>query len=151
MNIYLVYQKYNKDFLAFAKSITSNHSEAFDLVQDAYVAALEREEIFESMNEYQIKGWFFTTIKNKNIDNIRKTNRLTYQSEIEIFTKVESFEEKVVLQDLLYKLPEKYRKVVLLRYEMNLNSTEIGERLNISPSTVRSQLSNALKILRDYL
>ncbi len=151
MNIYLVYQKYNKDFLAFAKSITSNHSEAFDLVQDAYVSALEREEIFESMNEYQIKGWFFTTIKNKNIDNIRKTNRLTYQSEIEIFTKVESFEEKVVLQDLLYKLPEKYRKVVLLRYEMNLNSTEIGERLNISPSTVRSQLSNALKILRDYL
>lgn len=151
MNIYLVYQKYNKDFLAFAKSITSNHSEAFDLVQDAYVSALEREEIFESMNEYQIKGWFFTTIKNRNIDNIRKTNRLMYQSEIEIFTKVESFEEKVVLQDLLYKLPEKYRKVVLLRYEMNLNSTEIGERLNISPSTVRSQLSNALKILREYL
>lgn len=151
MNIYLVYQKYNKDFTAFAKSVTNNHSGAFDLVQDAYVAALEREEIFENMNEYQIKGWFFTTIKNKNIDNIRKANRLTYQSEIEIITKVEGFEEKVVLQDLLNKLPEKYRKVVLLRYEMNLNSTEIGERLNISPSTVRSQLSSSLKILRDYL
>lgn len=151
MNIYLVYEKYNSDFLAFAKSITNDHNGAFDLVQDAYVSALEREEIFENMNEYQIKGWFFTTIKNKNIDNIRKSNRLTYQSEVDVFTRVEGFEEKVAVQDLLQKLPEKYRNVVVLRYQMNLNSTEIGERLNISPSTVRSQLSNALNILKNYL
>lgn len=151
MNIYLVYEKYNSDFLAFAKSITNDHNRAFDLVQDAYVSALEREEIFENMNEYQIKGWFFTTIKNKNIDNIRKSNRLTYQSEVDVFTRVEGFEEKVAVQDLLQKLPEKYRNVVVLRYQMNLNSTEIGERLNISPSTVRSQLSNALNILKNYL
>ncbi len=110
MNIYLVYQKYNKDFLAFAKSITNNHSEAFDLVQDAYVAALEREDIFEIMNEYQIKGWFFTTIKNKNIDNIRKTSRLVFQSEIEIFGEEAGFEERIALRNLLHKLPEKYRE-----------------------------------------
>lgn len=151
MNIYLVYEKYNSDFLSFARSITNDHNGAFDLVQDAYVSALEREEIFENMNEYQIKGWFFTTIKNKNIDNIRKSNRLTYQSEVDVFTRVEGFEEKVAVQDLLKKLPEKYRNIVVLRYQMNLNSTEIGERLNISPSTVRSQLSNALNILKNYL
>ena len=60
MNIYLVYEKkYHNDFLAFAKSLTKDYNEAFDLVQDAYVAALEREEMFKVMNEYQIKGWLF--------------------------------------------------------------------------------------------
>lgn len=151
MDIYGVYQKYNKDFLAFAKSRATNYSEAFDLVQDAYLAALENEEIFNAMNEYQIKGWFFTTIKNKNIDRIRKSNKTFYKDYIEIYNNEESFEEMVVLDQLIYKLPEKYRKVIILRYKMNLNSREIGEILNISPSTIRSQVSNALKILKDYL
>src|SRR5690554_2612600 len=118
MNIYLVYEKYLSDFLAFAKSIAKDYNEAFDLVQDAYVAALEREEIFTFMNEYQIKGWFFTTIKNKNIDNIRKANRLDYQWEIDLLTKEDSFEEKVAIENLLEKLPQNLRNVVVLRYKM---------------------------------
>lgn len=121
-------------------------------MQDAYVAALEREEIFSHMNEYQIKGWFFTTIKNKNIDNIRKFNRLDYLGDKELIISLsEGFEEQVVMKELLHELPEKYKKVISLRYEMNLNSKEIGEILDISPSTVRSQISTALKILRNYL
>ncbi|MCK9443468.1 MAG: sigma-70 family RNA polymerase sigma factor [Tissierellaceae bacterium] len=151
MNIYSVYEKYHKDFLTFAKSIVRDYNDAFDLVQDAYVSALEREEIFEYMNEYQIKGWFFTAIKNKNIDNFRKQNRLDYKWEVDMFTGANNFEEKIVVQDLLEKLPKKLKDVVVLRYEMNLNSTEIGNKLNLSPSTVRSQLSSALKILKDYL
>lgn len=151
MNIYIVYEKYHNDFLSFAKSITKNYDEAFDLVQDAYLAALEREEMFEFMNEYQIKGWFFTTIKNKNIDNIRKKSRLDYQFELDIIAKEDSFEERIAVESLLEKLPRNLRDIVILRYMMNLNSTEIGEKLNIPPSTVRSQLSKALKILKDYL
>jgi RNA polymerase sigma-70 factor (ECF subfamily) len=151
MNIYLVYQKYNKDFTSYAKSITRNEDRALDLVQEAYVAALEKEEIFANMNEYQIKGWFFTTIKNKNIDNIRKQSRLTYLENDEVFDATDSFEKSVVVRELLDKLPEKNRRVLLLKYEMNLNSNEIGKILGISPSTVRSRLSASLKILRGKL
>ena len=111
MNIYLVYQKYNKDFTSYAKSITRNEDRALDLVQEAYVAALEKEEIFANMNEYQIKGWFFTTIKNKNIDNIRKQSRLTYLENDEVLEATDSFEESVVVKELLDKLPEKNRRV----------------------------------------
>ncbi|WP_158281687.1 RNA polymerase sigma factor [Sporanaerobacter acetigenes] len=151
MNIYMVYQKYNKDFIAFAKSIIHNDNLALDLVQDAYVSALEREEIFENMNEYQIKGWFFTTIKNKNIDNIRKQSRMSYIEMSDIFEETEGFEEKIVMRGLLDKLSEKNKKVLQLKYEMNLNSRQIGEILGISPSTVRSRLSASLKILRNYI
>lgn len=151
MNIYLVYQKYHKDFLAFARSITRNNDKAFDLVQEAYVAALEREEIFEIMNEYQIKGWFFTTIKNKNIDNIRKQSRLTNLENDNILKDNVEFEDSIVVKELLDKLPEKSRQLIILRYEMDYNSTEIGKMLSISPSTVRSRLSAALNLLREKI
>ncbi len=151
MNVYLVYQKYNKDFIAYAKSITHNKDKAFDLVQEAYVAALEKEETFSIMNQYQIKGWFFTTIKNKNIDNLRKEKRMVYLEDQEIFEGTESFEESIIMRGLLDKLPEKHRKVLILKYVMNLNSREIGEILAISPSTVRSRLSASLKLLKDTL
>ena len=151
MNVYLVYQKYNKDFVSFAKSITYNEDRAVDLVQDTYVAELEREEIFANMNEYQIKGWFFTTIKNKNIDNIRKQAKLTYLENDEIFEGYGDFEESAVIRILLEKLPPNNRRVLLLKYKMSLNSSEIGKILGISPSTVRSRLSASLKILKNRL
>lgn len=151
MNIYLVYKKYNKDFIAYAKSISFNEQQAFDLVQEAYVAAIEREEMFDNMNEYQIKGWFFTTIKNKNIDNIRKESRLICFENEGIFEGTENFEERVVIKELLNQLPKKNREVLILKYNMNLNSREIGEILGISPSTVRSRLSASLRLLRDNI
>ena len=151
MNIYTVYQKYNKDFIAYAKSITRNKDKAFDLVQEAYVSALEREEIFINMNEYQIKGWFFRVIKNKHIDNIRKLNKILLYENDEVMGIDVNFEEEVVINDLIEKLPEKNKEVVLLRYKMHLNSKEIGEKLGIPSSTVRSRLSASMKILKNNL
>ena len=151
MNIYLVYEKYNKDFISYAKSLNRNGDKAFDLIQEAYVSALEREEIFDNMNEYQIKGWFFKTIRNKNIDNIRKQSKLTYLENDEIFEPCESFEESVVMKELLNDLPEKNRKVLQLKYQMNLNSKEIGNMLGVSSSTVRSRLSASLNLLKNKI
>lgn len=147
----MIFEKYNKDFLRFATSLTKNKDKAMDLVQESYVSGLEREEMFDYMNEYQIKGWFFTTIKNKNIDNIRKQNRIIFMEDEALIEDSESFEEKIVMRELIDRLPESQRQIILLKYEMNLNSTEIGEILGVSPSTVRSRLSAAINKLREKL
>ncbi len=147
----MIFDKYNKDFLKFATSITRSKERAMDLVQDAYVSSLENEEIFNYMNEYQIKGWFFATIKNKNIDNIRKRNKLVFIEDVSMIEDSESFEEAVIIRELINRLPKKQRQVVQLKYHMNLNSTEIGQVLGISPSTVRSRLSVAINNLRGKL
>lgn len=151
MNVYTVYRKYNKDFIAFARSITRNEDTAFDMVQEAYVSALENEEIFQSMNEYQIKGWFFRVIKNKNIDYVRKQSKVLFIEDDLFIEDSSSFEEDILFNDVLEKLPEKYRQVLILKYKKSLNSTEIGKILGISPSTVRSRLSASLKLLKNYL
>ncbi|SHJ43361.1 RNA polymerase sigma factor, sigma-70 family [Clostridium amylolyticum] len=151
MKVYSVYKKYNKDFIAYAKSITGNKDIAFDLVQDAYVRALENENIFLNMNEYQIKGWFFTVIKNRNIDFIRKENKVVLFDNDVPEEEIKSFEEEVVMKNLLESLPEKNKQILRLKFNMNLNSNEIGKVLGMSPSTVRSRLSASLKLLKKNL
>lgn len=151
MKVYSVYKKYNKDFIAYAKSITGNKDIAFDLVQDAYVRALENEDIFLNMNEYQIKGWFFTVIKNKNIDFMRKENKIILFDDNMPEEESEGFEEDILIKNLLEVLPEKNSQILRLKYIMHLNSNEIGKMLGISPSTVRSRLSASLKLLKKNL
>ncbi len=151
MNLYEIYEYHHKDFLNFARSITSNHDRAFDLVQDSYVKALENEDIFDSMNPYQIKAWFFTTIKNKNIDHIRKNNRIIGFDEYQDMEDDTHFEESIAVRSMLESLPEKYRNIIIMRYQYNMNATEIGEKLGMSPSTIRTHLSTAMGILRKSL
>ena len=151
MKVYSVYKKYNKDFIAYAKSITGNKDIAFDLVQDAYVRALENEDIFLNMNEYQIKGCFFTVIKNRNIDFIRKENKIILFDDNMPEEESEGFEEDILIKNLLEVLPEKNSQILRLKYIMHLNSNEIGKMLGISPSTVRSRLSASLKLLKKNL
>lgn len=118
---------------------------SLDLVQDAYVKAMENEEIFSYMNEYQIKGWFFKVIKNKYIDGIRKDNKITYFNDDDEFVSDRlTLESDIYIYDLINKLPERLKKVVEMKYINDLNSKEIAEKLNMSASTVRTQLSKAI-------
>jgi RNA polymerase sigma factor (sigma-70 family) len=52
---------------------------------------------------------------------------------------------------LLAGLPRKQRAVLVLRYYEDLPDDEIGQLLDVTPSTVRSNASRALAALRDQL
>jgi RNA polymerase sigma-70 factor (ECF subfamily) len=56
-----------------------------------------------------------------------------------------------MLRSAVQKLPEKYRKVVELRYYEELSYEEISETLNISLSNVKIQLLRAKNMLSDIV
>lgn len=55
------------------------------------------------------------------------------------------------LRKLVAALPEKARMVVVLRYQEDLDPTEIARIMNIPVGTVKSQLQRALALLRAKL
>jgi RNA polymerase sigma-70 factor, ECF subfamily len=55
------------------------------------------------------------------------------------------------LRKLVAALPEKARMIVILRYQEDLDPTEIAGILNIPVGTVKSQLQRALALLRTKL
>lgn len=148
MEIYLVYKEYHRELLAFAISLTYDKGKAEDLVQEAYIRGINNSELLNVMNKYQIKGWFLTTIKNINIDNIRKDSRISFLNEYDYIPDENNFENIILVEELVDKLPDIYKKIIKLKYFEGLNSSEIGKRLNISPSTVRSRISSSIKLLR---
>ena len=55
------------------------------------------------------------------------------------------------IRKLIESLPEKPRMVVLLRYQEDLDPTEIAEMLEMPISTVKSHLHRSLTMLREKL
>ncbi|GKX30915.1 DNA-directed RNA polymerase subunit sigma [Vallitalea longa] len=147
--IYQVYEKYNKDFVRYAKSLVKTKQDAQDIVQDAYVKGIEHEEIFENMNDYQIKGWFFRVIKNIFIDRIRKDRKIFFSDDERILTSQINMETDIYFYDMINILPEYLKTLIKLKYVDGLNSKEIGKIQDVSPSTIRNRLSLAINKLRD--
>lgn len=56
----------------------------------------------------------------------------------------------LALQDALRRLAPKYRAVLVLRYLEDLPDAEIAQILGCRPSTVRSQATRALRLLRSH-
>lgn len=51
----------------------------------------------------------------------------------------------------LQKLPAKYRQVMHLYYYEDLKAEQIGKILNRKPDTIRTQLTRARAMLRDFM
>lgn len=49
------------------------------------------------------------------------------------------------------KLPAKYRQVIHLYYYEDLKAEQIGKILNRKPATIRTQLTRARAMLRDFM
>ncbi len=62
-----------------------------------------------------------------------------------------SAEMQVELVDVLSRLSDEEREIVLLSVVSGLNSNEVAEITGLRPGTVRSKLSRSLAKMRSYL
>ena len=158
MKLFEIYHHQGEDFFRFALSLTRHREEAEDLVQQAYVKALGQLELFEVMEAEQIKGWFFTAIKNQFIDQYRRSKcfqRVPFnQQMLETLSDPmgnPSLEKKVLermeVKEVLGKLPKDLKTLVIYRYFLGYNTREISEILGINPSTLRSRLAKMQTLL----
>ena len=150
MNIYEIYQSYQSSLIAFAFSLCRQTELAEDLVQQAYLKALENDELLKQLHPMQIKGWFYTTIKRGFIDGYRKEKRLVYLDENFDMADDYKLEDHLLSMDLMKVLPEDLKTLVRLRYLEGYNSQEIGKMVELNPSTVRSKLKKALGLMKNY-
>lgn len=131
----------NKDSLyKFAYSYTRNQNDALDIVHDAICKALTNKDSLKS--EEKIKPWIYQIISNCAIDYMRKNNKYTeitdeIQNENMVgFDEYENFD----LQRAMQLLPEKYKRVIILRYFEDMKISEITEVLGENESTIKTRL-----------
>jgi RNA polymerase sigma-70 factor, ECF subfamily len=150
-------QRYLPRARILAWRLMQDPDDADDLVQDAFLRALDRIATFDVGRGFG--PWFTRLLVNTGIDQRRKqTVRRTESQDPELFAgkssphrDAERAELRESLNQALEKLPDRQRLIVTL-FEIDGHSTEeVASMLNVSQVTVRWHLHQARRTLREAL
>jgi RNA polymerase sigma-70 factor, ECF subfamily len=131
-----------------------------DCLQDVYLSALESGE--RPTDAAGLRRWLFRVAINR--CRLEHRHRRRWQSAWEGLRRawagwrggdpaeaMAGGEQRVALRQALAQLEPETRMILVLRYYSGLNSTDIGQMLELSPSTVRGQLRVARQRLAEML
>jgi len=144
----------------FALSLTSNHEDAVDLVQETFLKALtHREQFAEDTN---LKAWTFTILKNTFINNYRKAikRNTTFDNTKDLYflngsnenagAKTDSAIHVKEIKKGMESLPDDF-KIPLQMYISGFKYKEIAENLDVNIGTVKSRIFFSRKKLMKVL
>ena len=148
------------NLLNFAYMLTSNRDDAYDLLQDTTLKALDNEDKY--VDNTNFKGWVFTIMRNIFINNYRKVVRsatvvdttedlyhLNICQESGLDTPEGSFAENEI-SSAIQNLADEYR-VPFSMYVAGYKYNEISEKMNLPLGTVKSRIFFARKQLQTTL
>jgi RNA polymerase sigma-70 factor (ECF subfamily) len=150
-------RRHMKQAFAVAYRVLGQREDAEDLVQEAFVAALEHIDTFDSRREF--RPWLLRIVVNRAINARRYRERRRTESIPEHAAastespaaEVEQHEMQQRLRQALVSLPERQRTIVQLASFGGLSSSDIGDILQIPAGTVRWELHQARRALRTTL
>jgi RNA polymerase sigma-70 factor (ECF subfamily) len=131
---------------------------AQEVVQDVFLKLwFERRNIRQDL---PLEAWLFTIAKNNLVNRLKKIANewkalknlgiTSIQSENNTEDKLLESQYDQLLHDALNSLAEQQRKVFLLARKEHLTYIQIGERLGLSPLTVKTHMSRALENIKAY-
>jgi len=143
----------------FAQKYIADLDSCKEIVHKVFVSIWEKREEFDF--DKSAKSYLFTAVYNRCINHIRDQKKFLSDGTIDAFEEYSAINmdtdhlEVAELESRIWKiingLPEKCREIFVLNRFDGKKYAEIAEELNISIKTVETQMSKALKILRDNL
>jgi RNA polymerase sigma-70 factor (ECF subfamily) len=153
-----LYRLYSKAMLNVAFRIVGSIDEAEDVLQEAFLDAFNRVKDFRQETTFGL--WLKQIVVHRSINLLRKRRLELVELEDGQLDNIpdeeaESDEEvqyKVVqVKDAMKELPEGYRLVISLYLLEGYDHEEIGQILNISENTSRTQFLRAKRKLNEIL
>lgn len=154
-----LFRSYFTPLCSFAQKYVGDLDEAKDIVHNVFINLWNKRD--EMDMKTSLKSYLFQGVYNRSLNYIRDHKKLTRfdtpQTEAELGQYVESrdhlesSEAEGRINRALESLPDKCREIFLMNRFDGLKYREIAEKLNISIKTVETQMSRALKTLRERL
>ena len=145
------------NLLNFAYMLTSNRDDAYDLLQDTTLKALDNEEKYAENTNF--KAWVMTIMRNIFINNYRRTQRnatvvdttdnlylINLSSESTLETPEDSFGAGEI-SDAIREMEEDYR-VPFTMHVQGYKYNEIAEKMDLPLGTIKSRIFYARKRLQ---
>lgn len=150
-------RRHMKQAFAVAYRILEQREDAEDLVQEAFVAALEHIATFDTSRPF--RPWLLRIVVNRGLNarrfrERRRTESIPPQTAADTApptSLVEQHEMQDRLRNALAALPARQRVIIQLTGFDELSSHEVGEILHLPAGTVRWELHQARRALRNAL
>lgn len=148
------------NLLNFAYLLTSNRDDAYDLLQDTTLKALDNEDKY--VDNVNFKGWVFTIMRNIFINNYRKVVRSAtvidqtedlYHLNLPQESGLETPEGSIAATEItaaINSFSDEYR-VPFSMHVADYKYNEIADKMNLPLGTVKSRIFFARKRLQEML
>ncbi|RKF38679.1 RNA polymerase subunit sigma-70 [Sphingobacterium siyangense] len=154
-----IYDRYSMMIYYKINQMLREEDVSKDLVQDLFTAIWEKSDLIK--DDVGISSYLYVASRNRVLRYIQRAKtKSDYLNEIgkyslrvsdETLEKIDEKDLMLLITNEIAKLPTKMREVFELSRLEDLSHREIAERLNLSESTVKKQVQNALKILKARL
>lgn len=155
-----VFECYYDQLLRFAYRYLESRDEAEGVVQNVFLWVWENRKTWRV--DGSLKTYLYRSVKYKALDILRHEDvkdkyeqELSLQKEEREYNNIEKkMDDKKLaetVRNAIENLPERARRIYKLSRLEGLTYNEIAYVMEISPKTVESQMSRALKILRKQL
>ena len=142
-----LYEKFARKMMGVCLRYCDSSEEAEDVVQNGFISIFENIESFKGTGS--LEGWIRKIMVNTALTNIRKNKKLKQNIELDSVEFMipsnlhgESLEAKDLLK-IIQTLPIGFKTVFNLYAIEGYSHKEIGDMLNISEGTSKSQYSRA--------
>jgi RNA polymerase sigma-70 factor (family 1) len=154
-----LFVRYYARLVVFAGRFVDDDDTARELVQDVFVAFFEKRESIAIHTS--LKSHLYQSVRNRCLNHIKR-ERLVNSHHQTIYlnnrddeayfeSSIEQTELEAQIFGLIKALPQKCREVFEMSRFEGIKNDDIAEKLQISKRTVETQISKALKFLRDNL
>lgn len=157
-------RKYRGAITSLIRRMMHSHpNDVEDLVQETFIKAFQALASFN--NEFAFSTWLYKIASNHCIDFLRKKRLKAFSIDQPIETKdgtveyeiyddsttpdldIHNRERTAIIVEAINNLPEKYRMVIKMRHEEDMDYQEIADKLEIPLGTVKAHLFRARAIL----
>jgi RNA polymerase sigma factor (sigma-70 family) len=160
-------QKYHDSIFNLTYRIIHEKAQVEDLTQETFVKAFASLRNFN--DEYAFSTWLYKIATNNTIDYIRKRKLETFSIDKPIGMEESDYHyelpdttyepDKTIIQrqrarlieEAINSLPEKYRRVIILRHTEEREYAEIARILRLPIGTVKAHIFRARELLNKYL
>ena len=140
-----LYERHFEELRRYCLQLSRSGDVAFDLVQETFLKALEREELLLSLSAEQQRAWLYKAARNLFLDGVRRSALLQRKQNLLLDEEeqMESGFSRTETELLLLRLPAEDRTLFRLRYLEGYSAVELAEMFDMPPATVRTRLLRA--------
>jgi RNA polymerase sigma-70 factor (ECF subfamily) len=160
-------KKYHDPIFNLVYRMIHDKQQVEDLTQETFVKAFASLKYFN--DEYAFSTWLYKIATNSSIDFIRKKKLNTFSIDKPVAMEESDFsfelpdttyqpdktliqgQRSKMIEEAINKLPEKYRKVIILRHTEERDYAEIAKILKLPIGTVKAHIFRARELLNKAL